>query len=173
MIGKFKTPEALLHSYECLEKEFTKKCQRIKELEEQLMNEQTRKAYECCTSKEVEQCVECPMREFGVTQLDCKTELLRKIKPTTVYEVKIDWATRDAQDCTTEIYSTEEQAKKAMNFEIVQAMQDYGCFDEETGELDDDDLWVLEQRDNYWHLFEEGWWSTNHCLITLTEKEVK
>lgn len=126
MIGKFKTPEALLHSYECLEKEFTKKCQRIRELEEQNMK---------------------------------------------VYEVKVDWATRDSEDCTTEIYATEEKARKAMNTEIVQAMQDYGCFDEETGELDDG--WELEQRDNYWHLFEEGWWSTNHCLITLTEKEVK
>ena len=88
-----------------------------------------------------------------------------------VYELKIDWATNDDEACTTEIYETEEKAKKAMNFEIVQAMQDYGCFDEETGELDEG--WELEQRDNYWHLFEEGWWSTNHCLITVTEKEVK
>lgn len=128
MIGKFKTPEALLQSYECLERAFTKKCQQIKRMEEQNMK---------------------------------------------VYEVKVDWATRDDSGCTTEIYATEEKARKAMNFEIVQAMQDYGCFDEETGELDDDDLWELEQRDNYWHLFEEGWWSTSHCLITLTEKEVK
>ena len=25
---------------------------------------------------------------------------------------------------------------------------------------------------DYWELFEEGYWSTNHCLITLTEKDV-
>ena len=128
MIGKFKTPEALWQSYQSLEKEFTKKCQQIKRMEEQNMK---------------------------------------------VYEVKVDWATNDAEGCNTEIYATEEKARKAYNFKIVQAMQDYGCFDEETGELDDDGLWELEQRDNYWHLFEEGWWSTNHCLITVTEKEVK
>lgn len=136
------------------------------------MDEQVMKAYKCCTSGEFEQCEECPLREFGHTQLDCKTELLRKIKPKTVYELKIDWATNDDQGCTTEIYATEEKARKAFNFEVAQAMQDYGCFDEETGELDDDDLWVLETRDNYWHLFEEGWWSTSHCLITITEKEI-
>lgn len=37
MIGKFKTPQALWHSYECLEKEFTKKCQQIRELEGKAM----------------------------------------------------------------------------------------------------------------------------------------
>ena len=126
MIGKFKTPEALLQSYECLEKAFTQKCQQIKRMEEQNMK---------------------------------------------VYELKIDWATNDAQGCTTEIYATEEKAIKSMNFEIVQAMQDYGCFDEETGELEDG--WELEQRDNYWHLFEDNFWCQNHCLITVTEKEVK
>lgn len=135
------------------------------------MNEHIKKAYECCTSKEAEQCTECPLREFGVTQLDCKTELLRKIKHTKVYELKVDWATQDDSGCTTEIYATEEKAKKSMNFEIVQAMQDYDCFDEETGELDDG--WVLERRDNYWHLFMDSFWCSNHCLITLTEKEVK
>lgn len=88
-----------------------------------------------------------------------------------VYEVKVDWATQDAEGCTTEIYATEEKARKAFNFEIAQAMQDYGCFDEEVGKLDDG--WELEQRDNYWHLFEDGFWSSNHCLIALTEKEVK
>jgi tRNA U34 5-carboxymethylaminomethyl modifying GTPase MnmE/TrmE len=50
-----------------------------------------------------------------------------------VYEVKIDWATNDAEDCTTEVYSTAEKARKAFNSEIVQAMQDYDVFDEETG----------------------------------------
>lgn len=31
--GKFKTVESMQNAYECLEKEFTKKCQRVKELE--------------------------------------------------------------------------------------------------------------------------------------------
>lgn len=126
MISKFKTPQALLHSYECLEKEFTKKCQQIKQMEEQRMK---------------------------------------------VYELKVDWATGEGCDCTTELYADKERAIKAFNFEIAQAMHDYEVFDEETGELDEG--WELEKRDNYWHLFEEGWWSTNHCLITVTEKEVK
>lgn len=89
-----------------------------------------------------------------------------------VYEVKVDWATNDAEDCTTELYSTEEKARKAFNTERVQAMEDYGVFDEQTGVLTDKN-WELEQRENYWHLFEEGYWSGNHCLITLTAKEVK
>ena len=98
-----------------------------------------------------------------------------------VYEVKVDWATNDAEDCTTELFSTEEKARKAFNAEKIQAMKDYGIFDEQTGELIDDEkasklidkTLGIEQRDNYWHLFEEGYWSTNHCLITLTKKEVK
>ena len=108
-----------------------------------------KKAYECCTSKEVEQCKECPLRDFGETQLDCKTELLRKLKSITVWELKIDWATNDDQGCTTEIYATEKRAIKAMNFEIVQAMQDYGCFDEESGELESG--WELEKGNVYAH----------------------
>lgn len=43
------------------------------------MNEQIKKAYECCT-QETEQCADCPLREFGETKLDCKTELLKQIK---------------------------------------------------------------------------------------------
>jgi hypothetical protein len=35
--NKFKTPEALLQAYESLEKEFTKRCQRVKELEKELI----------------------------------------------------------------------------------------------------------------------------------------
>lgn len=89
-----------------------------------------------------------------------------------VYEVKVDWATNDAQDCTTEIYATEEKARKAYNFEIAQAMQDYGVFDEETGELTDQDC-DLDQGNNFWELWEDGYYTANHCLITLTEKEVK
>lgn len=134
------------------------------------MDEQVMKAYKCCTSEEFEQCKECPLREFGHTQLDCKTELLRKIKPTTVYEVKVDWTTNDDQGCTTEIYSTEEKAIKSFNFEVVQAMQDYGCFDEETGELDDG--WSLDKGNNFWELWESGYYNSSHCTITITEKEV-
>lgn len=127
MIGKFKTPQALLQSYECLERAFTKKCQQIKRMEEQNMK---------------------------------------------VYEVKVDWAINDDAGCTTEIYATEEKAYKAFNFEVCQAMQDYDVFDEQTGELTDDD-YTIEPRKGYWHLYQNGWWSTCHCLITVTEKEVK
>lgn len=88
-----------------------------------------------------------------------------------VYEVKVDWATNDAEDCTTELFSTEEKARKSFNAEKMQAMQDYGVFDEQTGELTDKN-WKLNEGTNYWELFEKGFWSENHCLITLTEKEV-
>ena len=130
-----------------------------------------KKAYECCTSKEYEQCENCPLQNFGDTQLDCKTKLLKNIKPTTVYELKIDWATNDDAGCTTELYSTEEKARKAFNFEIVQSMQDYDVlFDEETGELEDG--WVLDKGNNLWDLYEDGYYSANHCTITITEKEI-
>ena len=127
MIGKFKTPQALLQSYECLEREFTKKCQQIKRMEEQNMK---------------------------------------------VYEVKVDWATGEGSDCTTEIYATEEKARKSFNFEICQAMEDYCVFDEETGELTDES-WELDSGDNFWELWETGYYTSNHCLITMTEKEVQ
>lgn len=129
-----------------------------------------KEAYECCTSKDYEQCEKCPLKAFGFTQLDCKTELLRHIRPKTVYELKIDWATNDDQGCTTEIYSTEERAKKAFNFEIVQAKDDYGCFDEQTGELENG--WLLEELDNLWDLYEDGFYTSNHCTIMITEKEI-
>lgn len=87
-----------------------------------------------------------------------------------VYEVKVEWATNDTGDCVTEIYATEEKARKAFNFEIAQAMQDYDVFDEETGELESG--WELEKRDGYWELWESGCYVGNHCLITLTEKAV-
>lgn len=135
------------------------------------MDEQVMKAYKCCTSGEFEQCEKCPLFEFGNTQLDCKTELLRKIKPNKVWELKIDWATQDDSGCTTEIYATEERARKAMNFEIVQSMQDYDVlFDEETGKLEDG--WVLDKGNNLWDLYEDGYYTANHCTITVTEKEV-
>lgn len=88
-----------------------------------------------------------------------------------VYELKIDWTMGDGQDVVTEIYSTEEKAKKAFNTEVVQAMQDYEVFDEQTGELTDSD-YILEQGNGYWHLYQNGWWEDRHCLITLTPKEV-
>jgi hypothetical protein len=90
----------------------------------------------------------------------------------TVYELKINWATNDDSGCTTEIYSTEEKARKAFNFEVIQAMQDYEVFDEESGELIDEN-WQLDKGNNFWELWEDGYYSANHCLITVTEKEVK
>ena len=89
-----------------------------------------------------------------------------------VYELKIDWATNDDQGCSTEIYATEEKARKAFNTEVVQAMQDYDVFDEKTGELTDEN-YTLEQGNGYWHLYQNDLWTSCHCLITVTEKEVK
>ena len=89
-----------------------------------------------------------------------------------VFEVKVDWATNDAEDCTTELFSTKEKAQKAFNAEKLQAMQDYGVFDEQTGALTDEN-WVLDEGKYYWELWEVGYYDENHCLITLTEKEVK
>ena len=87
-----------------------------------------------------------------------------------VYEVKVNWVTQDDSGCTTEIYSTEEKAIKAFNFEIVQAMQDYGCFDEESGELESG--LKLDKGDYFWELWEYGYYASNHCTITITKKEV-
>lgn len=126
MIGKFKNAQALWYSYQCLEKEFTKKCQQIKQMEGKDMK---------------------------------------------VYELKIDWSTNDDSGCTTELYDSEEKAIKAMNFEIAQAMQDYGVFNEETSELIDDG-WELDTGVNMWELWEDGYYASNHCLIVVTAKDV-
>lgn len=87
-----------------------------------------------------------------------------------VYEVRVNWATNDTMGCHTEIYATEEKARKAFNFEIVQAMQDYDVFDEETGELESG--WQLDKGHSFWELWKDGYYTSNHCVITLTEKEV-
>ena len=87
-----------------------------------------------------------------------------------VYELRIDWATNDASACNTTLYQQEEDAKKAMKTEILQAMQDYEVFDE-NGCLNDED-WRLDKGDYFWELWEDGCYSTNHCEITITEKEV-
>lgn len=88
-----------------------------------------------------------------------------------VYEVKVDWATEDDCACRTELYSTEEEAIKAFNAEKLQAMEDYGVFDEQTGELIDED-WQLDEAKYFWEIWEDEYYRSNHCLITLTEKEV-
>ena len=124
-----------------------------------------KKAFECCTSKE-NKCTECPLYAF----FGCKEELLSGLRLKTVWELKIDWATDDDRGCTTEIYATEERAIKAFNFEIIQSMQDYGCFDEQTGELEKG--WVLEKSDKLWDLWEDGFYTANRCTITITEKEI-
>lgn len=86
-----------------------------------------------------------------------------------VYEVKVNWATNDDSGCTTTLYSTKEKAIKAFNFEVVQAMQDYDVFDEESGELIDAN-WQLDKGNDLWDLWEDGYYSANHCTITITEK---
>lgn len=89
----------------------------------------------------------------------------------TVYELKVDWATNDDYGCTTTLYSTYSKAKKAMNFEVLQAMEDYGVFNEITGELENDS-YELEVYDDHWELYEDGYYLYNHCLIEITEKEI-
>jgi hypothetical protein len=49
-------------------------------------------------------------------------------------------------------------------------MQDYDVFDEETGELEEG--WELDKGNSFWELWEDGYYTSNHCVITLTEKEV-
>lgn len=89
-----------------------------------------------------------------------------------VYEVKVDLATDDDEECTTELFSTEEKARKAFNAEKLQAMEYYGVFDEQTGKLIDEN-WQLDEGKYFWDLWANGFYKSNHCLITLTEKEVK
>lgn len=89
----------------------------------------------------------------------------------TVYELKIGWSCEYGHGNTTEIYSTEEKARKAFNFEIIQAMQDYPVFDEQTGELINNE-WELGKGENVWYLFEKACYARNHCTITITQKNV-
>ena len=109
-------------------------------------------------------CNKCGVREIDLQRMEDQNMK--------VYELKVDWAFDDnGKDVTTGIYETEEKARKAMNAEIVQAMQDYGVFDEETGELTDSN-YVVENGESYWRLYRKSWWENCHCLITVTEKEV-
>lgn len=88
-----------------------------------------------------------------------------------VYELKIDWSNNDAEDCATTIYATEEKARIDYLAEIKQAKADYSQAFNEDGTLDALNFGI-EEGDNYWQLYEKGYWSTCHCLITLTPKEV-
>ena len=174
------------------------------------MYEKTEQAFTCCVFSETEKCIECPLYEFGVTQLDCKTKLLRDMKDYVmqlvvdkecaemdannfertleecneerqdleerlqnrkVYELKIDWAQGDENGCTTVIYSTEEKAHKVFLVEVEQSKLDYDYAFNEDGSLNADDF-EIEEGNNYWQLYQRGYWSDCHCLITITEKEV-
>lgn len=86
-----------------------------------------------------------------------------------VYEIKVDWAINNAADCTTELFSTEEKARKAFNSEKIDAMQDYGFADDGSYNTD---CYELEEDDNSWDFWESGFYNDCHCHITLTEKEV-
>lgn len=88
-----------------------------------------------------------------------------------VYEVVVSWASGEGAFVDTYLYTTEEKARRSFNFEIVQAMQDYDCFDEQTGELNECN-WELDKSDTHWELWETGCYTSNYCLITITEKEV-
>jgi hypothetical protein len=88
----------------------------------------------------------------------------------TVYELKIDWATNDAQDCATTLYSTEEKARVYFVQEVEQAKEDYYHAFDEDGNLEDG--WVIEERKDYWEIYAEGFYVSEHCTITLTKKEV-
>lgn len=91
--------------------------------------------------------------------------------PEKIYELAVDWVSDFDGEFRTKLYAKEEDAARAMQSEIVSAMEDYDLFDEKTGELIDED-WVLEKDSNSWELYEKGYYSRNHCTITLSVKSV-
>lgn len=87
-----------------------------------------------------------------------------------VYEVKVDWAIDDSQDSDTILFSTEKKARAEFDRQIKSAKIWYDVFDEETGKVKEG--WCLEESINAWEIWEDGYYSGNHCSITITEKEV-
>ena len=121
---------------------------------------------------------ECAQRDadnFERTLEECNEErqsLEEELESRKVYEIKIDWVLSDDESgVDTLIYSTEEKARQAFLAEIEKAKSDYDYAFNENGELEED--YKLEQGENYWHLYQDGFWASSHCLIMLTEKEVK
>lgn len=96
---------------------------------------------------------------------------INEVKANKVYELMVNWSANYETGCQTIIYRTKSTAIKAMNTEIVSAMQDYDVFDGASGELVDNN-WTLEKTDSSWELYENGNWICNHCLITITEKTI-
>lgn len=96
---------------------------------------------------------------------------INAVKADKVYEVMVNWSADYENQYETTIYRTERAAIKAMNTEIISAMQDYDVFDDATGELTDE-CWRLEKTDRSWELYENGSWDRNHCLITITAKTI-
>lgn len=87
-----------------------------------------------------------------------------------VYELRVDWATNDAEACVTTLYATEEKAKNDFHKEVEQAKQDYTHAFDEDGNVADG--WCLEEHNDYWEIYEAGYYVSEHCTITIDEKEV-
>ena len=87
-----------------------------------------------------------------------------------VFELRIDWATDDSNDVCTTLYSTHDKAKDFYLEEIEAAKVDYDQAFNEDGTLCDG--WVLDEGEDFWELYEDGYYCSNHCRITIDDKEV-
>ena len=85
-------------------------------------------------------------------------------KPTFVYVVKIDVAFDGSTDTETKVFSTHEKAK---------AYFDECVADEKANdhliELDDK---VVDDYENYFSIYQEGFWSEDHYEISIDERVV-
>ena len=85
-------------------------------------------------------------------------------KPTFVYVVKIDVAFDGSTDTETKVFSTHEKAK---------AYFDECVADEKANdhlmELDDK---VVDDYENYFSVYQEGYWSEDHYEISIDERVV-
>lgn len=89
-----------------------------------------------------------------------------------VYIILEDWASDYESGNNIEVYDTKEKALEDFNDRIKNARVDMNYDYNENEQIEDSDM-VEEKEDDYYCIYEDGYYTRNHITIRLEVKEVK
>lgn len=87
-----------------------------------------------------------------------------------VFMVKNDWATDDGSDSSIRLFQTYEKAKEYYNEIILEEKSEFWSQAFENSEIVDG--YVLDEGEDYFEIFEDGYYASSHTCVTLTKEEV-
>ena len=87
-----------------------------------------------------------------------------------VFVVQADWAIDGNSNSELKVFSSEYEARRFFEQKKEDLKQVFNVFD--IHDNLDNDLWELTQEENYFELYEEGYYNENHCVLTLTKTKV-